>query len=132
MRALAYAIKHKQAINTHYGSFNHPKSESRLIYPHNLVKTELRWHLCGYCEKHDDYRDFVPSRFSDNTSLGDSLGVRSKHADKSWNTEVDVVFAPNPKLSEAQQQLIVADYNMHNSQYTPELPFFITYCKKCK
>ena len=116
MRALVYAIKHQQAIDTHYASLNHPKGESRLIHPHTFVKTGLRWHLRGYSEKHDDYRDFVLSRFSNNTSLDDSRNYRSKHADKSWNAEVVIVLAPNPNLSETQQQLIAADYNMQNEQ----------------
>ncbi len=102
MRALVYAIKHKQAIETHYASLNHPKGEPRIIHPHTFVKTGLRWHLRGYSEKHDDYRDFVLSRFSDDTSLDDSRD--------------DIVLAPNPKLSKPQQQLIAADYNMQNKQ----------------
>jgi hypothetical protein len=116
MRALVYAIRHKQAIDTHYTSLNHPKGEPRLIHPHSFVKTGLRWHLRGYSEKHDDYRDFVLSRFSDNTSLDNSRDYRPKLADKPWNTEVVIVLAPNTKFSEAQQQLIAADYNMRDKQ----------------
>jgi hypothetical protein len=55
MRALVYAIKHKQAIDNHYASLNHPKGEPRRIHPHTFVKTELRWHLRGYSEKRNDY-----------------------------------------------------------------------------
>ena len=116
MRALVYAIKHQQAVDTQYASLNHPKGEWRLIHPHTFVKTGLRWHLRGYSEKHDDYRDFVLSRFSDDTSLDNSRDYRPKHADIPWNTEVHIMLAPNPKLSKAQQQLIADDYNMKNQQ----------------
>jgi hypothetical protein len=59
MRALVYAIKHKQAIDTHYASLNHPKGEPRRIHPHTFVKTELRWYLRSYSEKRNDYCELL-------------------------------------------------------------------------
>lgn len=112
MRALVYAIKHKQAIETLYASLNHPNGEPRIIHPHTFVKTGLRWHLRGYSEKHDGYRDFLLNRLSDDTCLDDTREYRPKGGDVSWNTQVVLVLSPNPILPDAQQQLIATDYSM--------------------
>lgn len=80
------------------------------------MKTGLRWHLRGYSENHSGFRDFVLSRFSDDTSVDDSRHYQNKSADVAWNTSVTLKLIPNPLFSEAQQQLIATDYSMENSQ----------------
>lgn len=36
--------------------------EIRLIAPHTLIYTGMRWHVRACCEKNRQYRDFVLSR----------------------------------------------------------------------
>ena len=52
-------------------SFTTPDAETRLIAPHTLIYTGMRWHVRAYCEKNRDYRDFVLSRFRDMPELMD-------------------------------------------------------------
>lgn len=49
-------------LETEYVSFNTPNVKLRLIAPHPLVYTGMRWRVRAYCEKNGQYRDFVLSR----------------------------------------------------------------------
>ena len=50
----------------------HPNVEIRLIAPHTLVYTGMRWHVRAYCEKNGQYRDFVLSRLRGEPELLDA------------------------------------------------------------
>ncbi|MFA7555328.1 MAG: WYL domain-containing protein [Spongiibacteraceae bacterium] len=63
MRGLIAAIRKHQRVEVDYVSLTNPNSEGRVIAPHTFVKTGLRWHLRAWCEKSQQYRDFVLSRF---------------------------------------------------------------------
>ena len=70
----------------------------------------------GWCEKSQDYRDFVLSRIR---SVYDDNGQAQYSAaqDERWNTWVEFAIEPDSRLSQAQQSLIALDYGMQpNSQ----------------
>lgn len=49
-------------LETEYVSCNTPNVNLRLIEPHTLIYTGMRWRVRAYCEKNGQYRDFVLSR----------------------------------------------------------------------
>ena len=111
LRALVQAARECKRVEIGYISISSAVEEERIIVPHTLVCTPLRWHVRAYCEKHKEYRDFVLSRFRGTPDFnGDS--EFSSEQDKAWNTNVTLILQPDPRLSAAQQHIIAQDYGM--------------------
>ncbi len=117
LRALVQAARDGEKIDMGYVSMTSPNEESRIITPHTLVCTPLRWHVRAYCEKNRDYRDFVLSRFrSINGTEGRSNNLKDQ--DSRWNTEVNIVLRPDPRLTGYQRAIVEHDYGMTDGQHT--------------
>jgi len=111
LRPLIQAARQRLRIEVDYVSVNNPDREGRIIVPHTLVWTGLRWHVRGWCEKNQDYRDFVLSRFRDTPEiLGSS--AQGVEQDEQWNTQITLRIEPDPRLSTAQQQVVAEDHGM--------------------
>jgi predicted DNA-binding transcriptional regulator YafY len=63
IRKILLAAKGELRLEIGYRSMNKPAVEKRIIAPHSIVCTPLRWHVRAYCEKNQQYRDFILSRF---------------------------------------------------------------------
>lgn len=115
LRPLVQAAREGKRVEIGYVSLSSPEVQDRVIAPHTLVCTPLRWHVRAFCEKNQDYRDFVLSRFRQAPEImGPSLN--SFEDDELWNLTVDIVFKPHPELSKAQQAVIAHDYGMKRGQ----------------
>jgi len=111
LRALVQAARDGEKIDMGYVSMTSPNEESRIITPHTLVCTPLRWHVRAYCEKNRAYRDFVLSRFrAINGIEGPSTNLKDQ--DSRWNTEVSIVLKPDQRLSSYQRAIVEHDYGM--------------------
>ncbi|MEM8562596.1 MAG: WYL domain-containing protein [Pseudomonadota bacterium] len=113
LRPIMQAARQQRRLEVDYVSINNPDREGRIIVPHTLVFTGLRWHVRGWCEKNQEYRDFVLSRFRDEPEILD----RSDHGidgDLQWNTFITIVIVPDPRLRRDQQEVIEVDYGMTN------------------
>ncbi|OUS03079.1 WYL domain-containing protein [Gammaproteobacteria bacterium 42_54_T18] len=111
IQALVQASRDKKRVEIDYISLTTPVQETRVIAPHTLVCTGLRWHVRAYCEKNRDYRDFVLSRFRGEPELlTDS--ENDKEGDHSWNKVINIKITPDPRLSKEQKQVIARDYGM--------------------
>ncbi|RLQ23036.1 WYL domain-containing protein [Seongchinamella sediminis] len=111
LRPIMQAARQQKRLDCDYVSLNHPDREGRIIVPHTLVYTGLRWHVRAWCEKNREYRDFVLSRFRDTPEIMDE----SEHGidgDREWNTEATIVITPDPRLAPEQQEVIEIDYGM--------------------
>lgn len=115
LRPLLKACREGLRLECEYVSLANPVAETRLIAPHTLVYTGMRWHVRAYCEKNRDYRDFVLSRFRGEPDvLGSSENPRDQ--DIAWLTEVAIVIEPDPRLKPDQKAIIEQDYGMQNGQ----------------
>ncbi len=115
LRPLLLAARDNQRIEVDYVSVNNPDREGRIIAPHTLVWTGLRWHVRGWCEKNRDFRDFVLSRFRGKPEL---LGP-TEHAvqdDIDWNVVIKLTLQPDPRLTPQQQEVVAVDYGMQDGQ----------------
>ena len=111
LRPLLRACREGLRLECDYVSLANPVAETRLIAPHTLVCTGMRWHVRAYCEKNRDYRDFVLSRFRGELDvLGES--DQGRDADGGWNSEVEVVIEPDPRLKPDQRSIIEVDFGM--------------------
>ncbi len=113
LRPLLQAARDQQRIEVDYVSVNNPDREGRIIAPHTLVWTGLRWHVRGWCEKNGDFRDFVLSRFR---GLPELLGPADHTAadDSDWNTLIILEIVPDARLSAEQQEVIAVDFGMRD------------------
>lgn len=115
LRPLLRACREGLRLECDYVSLANPVAETRLIAPHTLVYTGMRWHVRAYCEKNRDYRDFVLSRFRGELDvLGES--DQGRDADEGWNSEVEVVIEPDPRLKPDQCSIIEVDFGMQAGQ----------------
>lgn len=119
LRALVQAARNGEKIDMGYVSMTSPDEESRIITPHTLVFTPLRWHVRAYCEKNRDYRDFVLSRFrSVNGIEGPSENL--KEQDSRWNAKVNIILKPDPRLTPYQRTIVEHDYGMNDGKLVIE------------
>jgi len=63
-----------------------------------------------------EFRDFVLGRLS-KARLGEAAGS-DPHDDSGWQTRIDLLIAPHPKLTEAQAAAIALDYGMRGGKCT--------------
>jgi predicted DNA-binding transcriptional regulator YafY len=113
LRPIMQAARQQRRLDVDYVSINNPDREGRIIVPHTLVYTGLRWHVRAWCEKNREYRDFVLSRFRDIPEIMDE----SEHGvagDADWNTRVTIRIVPDPRLSRDQREVVEVDYGMEN------------------
>ena len=111
LRPIMQAARQQKRLDVDYVSIGNPDHEGRIIVPHTLVHTGLRWHVRAWCEKNQEYRDFVLSRFRDIPDIMDE----SEHGaagDTLWNTMVAIRIVPDPRLNKEQQLVIERDYGM--------------------
>ena len=94
-----------------YVSVSSPNREGRVIVPHTLVFTGVRWHVRAWCEKNSDYRDFVLSRFRGDAEIMDISEQTIEH-DENWNTFVTIKIKPDSRLDKAQQKVVAEDWGM--------------------
>ncbi|WP_236249955.1 helix-turn-helix transcriptional regulator [Pseudomonas cichorii] len=115
LRPLLQACREGLRLEVEYVSLANPEPEIRLIEPHTLVHTGMRWHVRAYCEKNGAYRDFVLSRMRGQPELleGNGNGIEG---DTVWNTEVSVTLEPDPQLDAAQKAIMEGDYGMLNGR----------------
>ncbi|MCB1705519.1 MAG: WYL domain-containing protein [Halioglobus sp.] len=111
LRPIMQAARQQRRLEVDYVSLNHPDREGRIIVPHTLVYSGLRWHVRAWCEKNSSYRDFVLSRFRDIPEIMDESGHGSD-GDTEWHTQVVVRITPDPRLSAAQREVVEVDYGM--------------------
>ena len=104
------AIKQKNKLNAIYHSLtDSDDNRNRIIEPHSLVNTGLRWHVRAYCEDTYDFRDFVLSRFSKANML-DEPAESSPNYDDDWTEIITLELAPHPNLKAQKRQNLLDDY----------------------
>ncbi|WP_333913430.1 helix-turn-helix transcriptional regulator [Vibrio coralliirubri] len=117
LRPLVQAIREKKRVDLSYTSMKNGEEVERIISPHTLVCTPLRWHVRAYCEHSEDYRDFVLSRIRGVPAL-ETKKIKGKEQDELWNTYLSIKLIPDSRLTEAQAKVIAHDYGMEESTLT--------------
>jgi hypothetical protein len=114
VRPILKAITENQRIDISYASFTSPEDGDRIISPHTLVNDGSRWHVRAWCEKNQDFRDFVLSRIQ---AIYGTEGDATANAsdDEAWQHNLTVTIEPDTRLTEAQQKLVALDYGMEQT-----------------
>ncbi|MDF3932201.1 helix-turn-helix transcriptional regulator [Pseudomonas citronellolis] len=115
LRPLLRACREGLRLECEYVSLANPVPETRLIAPHTLIYTGIRWHVRAFCEKNRDYRDFVLSRFRGEPDVLDA-SENGREEDTGWSSEVTVIIEPDPRLKPEQKAIVAQDYGMQQEQ----------------
>ena len=97
-----------------YQSIKEGSETDRIIRPHTLINSGLRYHLRAYCEKAQGFRDFSLSRIVSAEPEFKSKAKQYKKDDAAWQQEVTLTIMPDPRLSEYAQHVIAHDFDMQN------------------
>jgi predicted DNA-binding transcriptional regulator YafY len=111
IRTLVMAARNCKRIEVDYVSLQNPSREGRIIAPHTLVHSGTRWHVRAFCEKNQDFRDFVLSRFRSTPTIeGDATATLDQ--DSHWNRMINIKIIADQRLSKEQRRIIEQDYGM--------------------
>lgn len=111
LRTLVQSIKNTLVVSVDYRSFNNPlPGNTRLISPHAFGTDGSRWHVRAYCHESNSFKDFVLGRIASAVMASESdVDINS---DRKWFNYTEVVIGPNPKLNDAQKNIVAMDYGM--------------------
>lgn len=115
-RLIYKAINNKFAIIFKYHSLNSSSAKERRVYPHSLINSGYRWHIRGWEEGTQQFKDYTLSRIElEGIELVEKKDKRSNiEQDSVWNNEVGILLIPNPSLSTEKRKIIALDFNMKN------------------
>ena len=114
-RVIAKACQRNERIEVDYRSINSPNKDGRIIAPHSIVHSGLRWYVRAWCEKNQEFRDFVLTRFYGVPEVVGKSDVQGD-ADFNWMTRVNVCFKPDGRLTPEQQEVVAGDYGMSDNR----------------
>ncbi len=105
------AVHHHRKLRVIYNSLSDRSEldEMRIIDPHSIINTGIRWHLRAYTEESVDFRDFVLSRISE-AEMIEETAESSAEFDDDWVEQVVLKLTPHPGLSPRKQQNLLLDY----------------------
>ena len=104
------AIHRRTKLRIQYRSLSDQDStKDRIVEPHTLIDTGLRWHMRAYQEASYDFRDFVLSRISAAECL-DAPAESNLQYDDDWVEYVTLRLAPHAGLDAAQRNSLLLDY----------------------
>ncbi len=111
IRPIIKACREQKRLEIQYASLTTEQADFRVITPHTLVYSGYRWHVRAFCEKNKQYRDFVLSRIKEipEPILPSNNGIQD---DEAWNSEIELLIVPDPRLKPFQIQVIADDYGM--------------------
>ena len=108
---LTRAIVQRKKLSIVYASLhNNSRDRERIIEPHCIVNTGLRWHARAYNEQRFDFRDFVLSRILE-AQLIDEAAESSADHDEDWVETLTLELAPHPGLTPGQQLNLHIDFS---------------------
>lgn len=111
VQLISRAALNKTPLRILYQSMKLTEPEERIVCPHAIVETEVRWHIRAWDEKRHTFLDLVPSRII--KAIPDpSVAWVPQEQDEQWNRMVDIILIPSRKLSENQRRIAEGDYQM--------------------
>ncbi|MBF6057567.1 WYL domain-containing protein [Thiomicrorhabdus heinhorstiae] len=115
-RLIYKAINNKFSISFKYHSLNSSSTKERKVYPHSLINSGYRWHIRGWEEESQKFKDYTLSRMElEGITLVEKKDDRSNiENDTAWNNEIGIFLIPNPSLSPEKRKIIALDFNMRD------------------
>jgi predicted DNA-binding transcriptional regulator YafY len=114
IRPIIQAAREGKRIDIRYLSMTSQTPKERIISPHTIVFNGHRWHIRAFCEDQQGFRDFVLSRVVQVYDL-EGLASKTEKDDASWQAKIEIIIAPDNRLTAHQQSIIARDYAMSNN-----------------
>jgi len=104
------AVRHRRKLQISYQSLSDRDAGSeRVIEPHALINTGLRWHVRAYSDDTFDFRDFVLSRIT-SACMQELEAESSPDYDDDWMEMMTLRLGPHPQLGDKKRQGLLIDY----------------------
>ena len=100
---------HKKLLVSYRSLSDRNNQEQRILEPHALVDTGIRWHVRAYSEATYDFRDFVLSRFTQATCLNEPAESNVEF-DDDWVEMVCLKLGPHADLDAPKRESLLLDY----------------------
>lgn len=132
-RQINFAIRNRKALTIVYHSKSRPDGRLRVIHPHALASSGLRWHCRAFDSDTMEFRDFNLSRIGkiicNETSSIDPAN------DAKWSNYLTLQLGANTRLSESFQEIVKKEYGFttYLSLKVREamIPYFIQFHNIC-
>ena len=115
------AIHNQQALSLVYHSMKKGPGE-RVIVPHSLVDSGLRWHVRAFDRVKGQFRDLVLTRMERLKSSADIAPPQPDElieADEQWQRSLSLTLVPHP--AHPHPKVIAKDFGMKRGQLVVEL-----------
>ncbi|MEK6664290.1 MAG: WYL domain-containing protein [Pseudomonadota bacterium] len=100
---------HKKLLVSYRSLSDRDNQEQRILEPHALVDTGIRWHVRAYSDATYDFRDFVLSRFTQATCLNEPAESNVEF-DDDWVEMVCLKLGPHADLDAPKRESLLLDY----------------------
>ncbi len=107
-RHINFAIRNRKALTVMYHSKSRPEGRIRIIHPHALASSGLRWHCRAYDSETSEFRDFNLSRIGEIIRSENSL--EDPGMDSKWVNYITLRIGANPLLSLSFQDVVKRDH----------------------
>lgn len=110
MRRLYQAMDRNHRIEIDYVSMSSGRSTSQWIAPARIGFDGERLHFRAWSYRHDEWRDYLPVRVSDDSSFATEPLPAVLPRDEEWETVLGVRFRPRADLSAEQRRAARSEY----------------------
>lgn len=110
MRRLYQAMDRSHRIEIDYVSMSSGRSTSQWIAPTRIGFDGERLHFRAWSYRHDEWRDYLPVRVSDDSSFTSEPLPAPLPRDEEWETMLSVRLRPRSDLSPEQQRAARSEY----------------------
>lgn len=116
LAAISRAIHQQRLLKVRYHSASSGEQE-RVVAPHALVDSGLRWHVRAYDRLRGGFIDLVLTRLLAATLLDEAPAVHEQAGqDEQWQQTISLQLVPHPKLHDPA--IATLDYAMNDSMLT--------------
>jgi len=127
LRGILAAIRAKRSMEIEYLSLSSGASERiwRRVTPHAFGSDGFRWHMRAFCHRDEKFKDFLLSRCGGTRNAGEP--GQDAGEDQDWNEYFDAILTSNPRLSDAQREVIELDYGMIEGKVNLSIRYALLY-----
>ena len=126
VQILSSAYHLKTPLSILYHSRKDDEPTKRIICPHTIVETNLRWHVRSWDANRRQFVDLIPSRIVEASVTSDAEWV-SEDSDTAWNSLTEIVLVPSSRFSEKQRHAVQLDYGMVDGRIVLEVREALVY-----
>lgn len=132
-RHINFAIRTRKALTVMYHSKSRPEGRIRIIHPHALASSGLRWHCRAFDSDTNEFRDFNLSRIGG--IIRNEASPIDPATDSMWMSYITLQLGSNTRLSPSFQEVVKRDHGFttHLSVSVREamVPYFIQFNNIC-